>query len=109
MSTDFILGTSFGSSGLSMQMIFDALKSGDDFVVFDPKAFNYPMSKTKAKKRLMAAGLRPSEANALVHEVAGRPYQGTALRTAMRHHKRRGRQWFPLDTVIVIKSKVRNS
>ena len=109
MTTDFIFGTTTGSSGLATRMLFDKLKEGEDFVVIDPKASTYPMSKAKAKKRLIAAGLRPSEANALVREVAGRPNQGTTLRAAMRHHKRHGRQWFPWDTLIVIKSKERNA
>ena len=109
MTSDFIFGTTSGSSGLCMSLLADKLRAGEEFVFIDPKASIYRMSKTKAKRRLMAAGLRPAEANTLVHEVAGRPYQGTALRAAMRHHKRHGRKWFPWDTLVTIKSKERNA
>ncbi len=60
------------------------------------------LSKTKAKKHLKRAGLRPSEANALMREVAGKScvYQSASLADTMRHHKRLCDKWFPWDTFI---------
>lgn len=78
---------------LSRQMLENA-------VFFDPKGSAFVMSKAKAKKRLKAAGLRPSEANALVQEIAGQFHQGRTLRDAMRHKKRKAKKWFPWDAVV---------
>jgi hypothetical protein len=101
MTTDFIFGTTSGcSTGFAMRLFLDKLQKGEDFVVFDPKASIHLVSRNKAKKRLMASGLSPSKANALVRDFAGRPFQGAALRSAMRHHSRRGSKWFPWDTFI---------
>jgi len=97
---DSMTNLTVGSSSVAMRLVFDKLRAGEDFMVIDPKASTYQMSKTKAKKRLMAAGLRPSEANALVRKVAGSHHQGKTLRAAMRHHERHGREWFPWDTLI---------
>jgi len=71
-----------------------------NFTVIDPKASISAMSKTKAKRRLKAAGLSPAEANALVRSVAGKAYQSHVLQEAMRHHKRHARKWFPWDLLI---------
>lgn len=103
MTTNFIFGTAGNLSGFPIIMLFEKLQTGEELVFLDPKASTYAMSKTRAKNRLMAAGLRPAEANALVHKVEGKPFQGTALRAAMLHHKRHGRKWFPWDTLIVSK------
>lgn len=46
-----------GSSSVAMRLVFDKLRAGEDFMVIDPKASTYQMSKTKATKRLMAAGV----------------------------------------------------
>jgi hypothetical protein len=96
----FIVGTtSSGSTHWGDKVLFAMACENKPFVYVDPKASIYPMSRRKAKKRLMAAGLRPAEANALIREIAGQACQGFRLRAAMKHHFRKF-DWFPWDTCV---------
>jgi hypothetical protein len=97
----FIIGTtSSGSTRWGDKVLFAMACENKPFVYVDPKASIYPMSRRKAKKRLMAAGLRPAEANALIREIAGQACLGFRLRAAMKHHFHKGKDWFPWDTCV---------
>ena len=98
---NFVLGTTFGGgSSVYTMLLMRKLASGEPFTVVDPKASIFSVSRTWAKKRLKAAGLRPAEANAIVRECAGRVGRSHLLRAAMRQKKRHAGAWFPWDIVI---------
>lgn len=70
-------------------------------IIIDAKASMFKISKRKAKRRLMEAGLAPSEAGRIVKLASTSWYPATSLRNTMRHHKRHGAKWFPWDSVIM--------
>lgn len=97
----YIFGTTGTGKTRTMDaLLFEQIARGKNIGIIDLKASIYPLSRRKAKKRLMAAGLSPARANALIREIAGRAEQGHRLRGAMKHHRRHGDRWFPWDTCV---------
>jgi hypothetical protein len=90
--------TSAGST--HMRLFYERMKAGWEFQFVDPKGSYTYISRRKAKKRLMAAGLRPAEANKLVASLSGSAWAGLRLRQAMRHKRRSSARWFPFDVTI---------
>jgi hypothetical protein len=95
----FIFGTT-GAGSTYLTLLYERMKAGETFQFVDPKGSYTVISRRKAKKRLMAAGLRPSEANRLVASLAGSAWAGLRLREAMRHKRRSSVRWFPFDVTI---------
>jgi hypothetical protein len=83
-----------------MRLFYERMKAGWEFQFVDPKGSYTYISRRKARKRLMAAGLRPSEANKLVESLSGSAWARLRLRQAMRRKRRSSARWFPFDVTI---------
>jgi DNA helicase HerA-like ATPase len=92
--------TSAGVTNTARRLLFEKLRRGEPFLIFDPQGYYVEMSRRKAKKRLTAAGLRPAEANAIVRRLVRKLGVSLTLRGSMRHKRRSSEKWFPSDTVI---------
>lgn len=82
--------------------MWNAIANQESVVFVDPKASIYPISRRRAKRRLMRAGVTPAAAARTVEEAAAAGYLRAPqiLQSAMRTGKRHASRWFPFDTII---------